>query len=245
MRAHLGRYTFNNLEVLLHRDRMMSLEVDDLFDKIVIRQRGGYCFEHNKLMYEVLLHLGFSVKPLLGRVLFGEPGDMPRTHRVTRVTLEGQDCLVDVGFGPYSPTAMIPFNGEQTECPHGGIYRIVQTDPQNFHLERLQSSGFMVLYSFDTVTYTEADYKVANFYSSKHPDATFVQELRVSLVEPERILSLRDLTLSIIGQEYRQRIEITGASDLQRIMQDYFDTALTDEECQRLYDRQVAHMASR
>ena len=46
---HQTRFTFNNLDILLSKLDIISLEIEDLFDKILIKKRGGYCFEHNKL----------------------------------------------------------------------------------------------------------------------------------------------------------------------------------------------------
>jgi arylamine N-acetyltransferase len=44
---HLHTVPYENLDVL--RRVPLSLEIPDLFDKIVTRRRGGYCFELNAL----------------------------------------------------------------------------------------------------------------------------------------------------------------------------------------------------
>ena len=234
VQGHLSRFTFNNIAVLLREDKPLPLDIDHLFNKIVHRHRGGYCFEHNKLMYCVLHGMGLTVTPLLGRVLFGGSNDMPRTHRVTQLSLNGADYLVDVGFGPYAPMAMIPFSGKVTECPNGGIYRLVKDGPHSHRLERKGSDGFMVLYTFDRMTFTDADFEVAHFYSYQHPQATFVRELRVSRVDTKRTLSLRNRTLSVIGTD-REEIPIQSADHLQQVLAQYFDLTLTPAESQRLY----------
>ena len=43
--AHLTHIPYENLDVL--NKKPLSLEADDLFNKIVLNQRGGYCFELN------------------------------------------------------------------------------------------------------------------------------------------------------------------------------------------------------
>ncbi|MGY8695627.1 MAG: arylamine N-acetyltransferase, partial [Verrucomicrobiia bacterium] len=40
-RAHLARFSFNNIGVLL--DEEISLDIEALCEKIVRRNRGGYC----------------------------------------------------------------------------------------------------------------------------------------------------------------------------------------------------------
>ena len=51
-RAYATHVPFENLDVYNGRD--VSLKTDDLFDKIVTRRRGGYCFELNGLLHALL-----------------------------------------------------------------------------------------------------------------------------------------------------------------------------------------------
>ncbi|OOK72846.1 arylamine N-acetyltransferase [Mycobacterium kansasii] len=101
--AHTRAIPFENL------DPLMGVPVDDLspeslMDKLVHRRRGGYCYEHNGLIGEVLAELGFRPRRLAGRVVWMAPPDAPlpaQTHTVLAVTFPGSDgpYLVDVGFG--------------------------------------------------------------------------------------------------------------------------------------------------
>jgi len=40
---------------------VLPLELPALYERLVLRQRGGYCFEQNALLFEVLEELGFAV----------------------------------------------------------------------------------------------------------------------------------------------------------------------------------------
>lgn len=76
-----------------------SLELADVYDKLVTRRRGGYCFELN-LLFEVLLsNLGFFVRPIMCRAVRGRPGRMPINHRGILITLNDETYFADVGFG--------------------------------------------------------------------------------------------------------------------------------------------------
>ena len=70
---------FENLEVFKEK-RVPSLKTEDIFHKIVHQERGGYCFELNKIFYELLKGLGFDVTPLAIRMLWS-PDDFRRTVR--------------------------------------------------------------------------------------------------------------------------------------------------------------------
>lgn len=47
---------------------MISLDKEDLFEKIVTLERGGYCMENNLLFSTVLRTLGFEVVATGARV---------------------------------------------------------------------------------------------------------------------------------------------------------------------------------
>lgn len=56
--AHQCEIPFENMDVM--KKRTISLAVEDLFDKIIRRKRGGYCFELNSLFCHLLKALGFE-----------------------------------------------------------------------------------------------------------------------------------------------------------------------------------------
>ena len=112
--AHLFHVPFENIDGYdLHRE--VSLEIPDIFDKIVTRRRGGYCFELNALFSALLEALGFSCYAVGQRVL-REGSFPPVSHRVTVVTLpqSGERVLCDIAFGGPSPVmALYPGTGRR------------------------------------------------------------------------------------------------------------------------------------
>jgi len=67
-RYHQVRVPFENLTLHYSRHRTLSLDLDDLFEKIVVHSRGGYCMEVNAFFGAVLKSLGFCVFSCGGRV---------------------------------------------------------------------------------------------------------------------------------------------------------------------------------
>ena len=67
----LSHVPFENLILHYSRERQVSLDKDDLFNKIVGSKngRGGYCMENNKFFGTVLRTMGFEVVPNGARVL--------------------------------------------------------------------------------------------------------------------------------------------------------------------------------
>ncbi|HWA03833.1 MAG TPA: arylamine N-acetyltransferase [Rhizomicrobium sp.] len=97
-RAHLRAIPYENLDVQLGRP--VTIERPPIFDKIVTRRRGGWCYEMNGLLGWGLGELGFRVTRATGAVMretFGEPTE--GNHLVLRVELDEGLYLADVGFG--------------------------------------------------------------------------------------------------------------------------------------------------
>ncbi len=195
MEAHVQAIPFENLDVLLGAG--IDLGVDAVFDKLVRRRRGGYCFEQNGLFLEVLAALGFSVRPLSARVrLQAWPGGIPpRTHLFLEVTVGGGRWLADVGVGAMSLTSAIRFAaGEEQATPHEPR-RIVREGDHWLHQARLGDTWTDV-YEFTGEGMPPIDREVANWYTSAHPRSHFRQVLMAARALPDGgRLTLRDAEL--------------------------------------------------
>lgn len=76
----------------------VSLAVTDLYEKIVGRHRGGFCYELNGLFGWLLTELGFDVDLLAARIDSGGKLGPPADHLTLLVSLDRQ-YIVDVGLG--------------------------------------------------------------------------------------------------------------------------------------------------
>src|SRR5262249_29579885 len=96
-RAHLLAISYENLDIFL--GRTLSLDIAQIYDKIVERGRGGWCYEMNSLLAWALREIGFDVTLLGARV--GEHPIEDRyhlDHMAVWVKHEGW-WLLDAGFG--------------------------------------------------------------------------------------------------------------------------------------------------
>jgi N-hydroxyarylamine O-acetyltransferase len=99
-RAHLLAVPFENLDIQLGRP--ILLEQDALFDKIVTRRRGGFCYELNGLFALLLRGLGFEVTLLAAGVARAAGGFGPEfDHLTLLVTTDHRPPTADHQF----PTA--------------------------------------------------------------------------------------------------------------------------------------------
>src|SRR5688572_28326190 len=91
---HATTIAFENLDPFAGRP--VELSPQALERKLVEEGRGGYCFEHNLLLAQVLQAVGFEVSGLAARVLWTQPEDAitARSHMLLRVELDEGTRLV-------------------------------------------------------------------------------------------------------------------------------------------------------
>lgn len=100
-----------------------ALDPDGIFDRIVNRHFGGFCFLQAMIFCNILLTLGFDVRPVLGTVCVGKTehgrlkfeGEMHPTHCVNLVQIDGKEYIVDVGFGRRGPIVPVPMPASEED----------------------------------------------------------------------------------------------------------------------------------
>jgi N-hydroxyarylamine O-acetyltransferase len=238
VRKHVATFAFSSVSVQLGDD--MTLEFEALYDRIVSRRRGGYCFEHNGLLFEILTRLGFEVKLQMSRVIIRDALSHPGLcHRVNFVTLEGNVYLVDVAFSSAVPRVPVLMqNGEITK-DGARSFRIIElkSGSGEYHLQILKDTGPVSFYRFELVRYGQADVDVGHFFSHKHPNAVFVKNSMVTL-------SFEHEVRSYLNGEYRINAEdgtlmstkvVSSSSELREILVKQLGLTLTIGETERLY----------
>jgi len=193
--GQLTHIPFENFDIHLGRD--ISLRPADLFDKLVARRRGGYCFELNGLLACALESLGYQPRSHLARVIFGRGFPGARTHQVLIVHAEGRDWLVDVGFGGPGLRAPLPLEVEREDMQDGERFRLHRDDQFGYVLQKNISEQWVDLYAFELQSALPPDFEMANFFVSRHPQSYFRLN-RVAAVQRERgRLTLLNFTLTL------------------------------------------------
>lgn len=236
--AHTRTIPFENLDVLLARP--IELDVESLMAKLVHGHRGGYCFEHNGLLLEVLEALGFEVQPLSARVRLQRPRDQtpPRTHMFVRVEIEGRPWLADVGVGGLSPTCALRLDTDAEQSTPHEPRRIVREGGRLFHQAQLGDEWTDVC-EFTLEEMPPIDREVANWFTSASPRSHFKNRLVVARAQPDGVrhsLLNHDLTFRRAdGRAEHHRIE--SPEELLAILDEVFELRLpagTRIECEGL-----------
>ncbi len=221
---HMRHVPFENLNVLLGRP--LNLSPDALFEKIVRRNRGGYCFELNTLYGSLLSEVGFNPVPMLARVWLRDPVEAPpRTHLVNRVNIEGQDWISDVGFG--GRAARVPLKIEDGYEVDDGDGRIrISTDADfGYRISRYQDSAWSDQYTVETEAAHSADILSGNHWTESHPQSHFRLGMGVGLFTEDGRTSFYGGVLTHRGAQTHSQT-IKGLSATLDVLKSEFDLDL-------------------
>ena len=194
---HPAHIPFENIDVLL--DRGISLELDNIQQKLIGNQRGGYCFEHNALFMEVLKQLGFEVESLMARNVWRQPDNMPlgpRTHQVLRVRIEGEWWLADVGFGGLVLTDPLRMETSDEQQGQHEAFRILTHD-HGWMLQVNVQDQWENLYDIASQPQEPIEMEVANWFTSASPNSKFRHNLMMARATPDTRYALLNNRLTV------------------------------------------------
>jgi N-hydroxyarylamine O-acetyltransferase len=232
-RAQRRSIPFENLDIPLGRG--VSLDPDAVFDKLVTRKRGGYCFEQNQLLARALAALGFETQVVLGRVwLFVQDVTPPRTHTFNLVTLDGERWIADAGFGGGDAPPMPLIADTIVATGNGTAHRLVERSDHGWMLERDAGSGFRPQFSFTLDPVAPVDLEMSNHWTSNWPKSRFVTERIANILLPGGVAALMNRTLAqTIGAD-TTIVEISTPVMLQERLSETFGIELNRAEIDAL-----------
>lgn len=223
-RQHLLHVPFENLDI--HLGRPLSLEPEALFDKIVRRRRGGFCYELNGLFAWLLRDLGFEVTMLAGRFLDDGGRLGPEFDHMALLVLLERRWLADVGFGEnfLEPVAL------DSDEPHfeGDVgYRIVRWNRSYSALERRGPGGeWERQYLFDAAPHRIEEYETRCHYHQTSPESHFTQKRLCTLATPEGRVTLSELTLLERTGSLSRETKLAGEAEWRVTLKERFGVEL-------------------
>lgn len=210
MRAHLLAIPFEAVDV--HLGAPLDLDPARIYDKIVERKRGGWCYEMNGLFGWALGELGFDVTRLAGGVMREQAGDgQIGNHLCLLVSCKEGPQLVDVGFGG-SLFAPIPFApGAHHHAPFD--IGLAETGDGYWRFEEAAADG---PFSFDVALAPadEALLAAKCAFLQTDPQSPFVQNLVVQKRGDERHFSLRGRVVTEISAAGKTKRLLADADEL-------------------------------
>lgn len=218
---HMLAVPFEDLTI--HTGERVRLEIPLLYKKIVIKRRGGFCYEINGLFSWLLSQLGFEVVILSAQVknrftgAYGPPFD----HLIMMVTLNGERWLCDVGFGAgFQLPLSLETDNPQTQSH--GVYRVRAHGNLLFMETQSESddgASWVEKYKFTLQPCQREDFKAMCEYHQSSISSIFFCKSLCSLLLPIGRITLmgRKLIITHLASEAGPPVKTTK-------------TDLTDEE---------------
>lgn len=218
-RAHITHIPFEALDV--YNGKTLSLKPEDLFDKMVTRGRGGYCFEMNGLFCAMVREMGIPIYGVLARIAMAPGAFGAHTHRMNIAEADGARWVCDVGYGGDCFTVPLRLEPGLEQTAYGTTYRIVKGEKVQYSVQILREEGFTDMLGFDDIPALPEDFELSNFYTNCHPTSGFRNFLMLNRFTEEGRYSLFNLSLNTVDASGPHRREVPW-EELPRVLEDCF-----------------------
>jgi len=217
--AHLLSVPFENLSI--HAGEPIVLDDDALFDKIVARKRGGFCYELNGLFAALLRVLGFNVE-MLSAAVWREAGEFgPEFDHMALLVTLGERWLVDVGFGDsFVEPLLLDERAEQVQGVRA--YRIDEDGDRLVLMQRGQAGGWEAQYRFGLQPHGYADFAGMCHYHQTSPESHFTRRRVCSLLTGEGRVTIGQMRLIITRGNKREERELASEEEYAGALREHF-----------------------
>jgi len=171
--AHLTHIPFDSLDIW-GAGVCPSLEMGDIYRKLVENRRGGYCFEQNTLFRGALNSLGFDAYQVVACLVNPDGSIQPPAHNVVLCRLDGRKYFLDVGFGGPVPYQALELRQDRQQefqlTEQGGVYTLL----------RWEAGEPRPFLRFRDVPVSVTELIPLNFYISQNPTSHFRHIIHVN-----------------------------------------------------------------
>ena len=223
--AHLRAVPFENLSI--HAGEPIILDDSALFEKIVKRNRGGFCYELNGLFAALLRGLGYEVGMLSAQVAdssgeFGADFD----HMALLVTLDKR-WLVDVGFGDSFIEPLL-IDEHELQIEGARAYRIESIGEYLVLMKRSNENKgeWVSQYRFKLNTYAYVDYAERCKFHQTSPDSHFTQNRICSRLTANGRISVSDTRFILTEHDVRRDHSVSGPAEYEQLLREHFGIVL-------------------
>lgn len=236
-RAHMLTVPFENLDIPLGRP--ILLDLPSLYEKVVRRRRGGFCYELNGLFGWLLDQLGFTVHMLSARV-FGQAGPGPEFDHLMLLVECEERFLVDVGFGD-SFHEPLRLDSRREVVQYGHTYRLSDLGAERL-LERRRESAWEPRYLFSLIPHHLAEYSPMCHYHQTSPASPFTQKSVCSLARQDgRITLSNNRLITTVGAQREER-DVADEAEYRTLLQSQFGIELGEgAQLSKLMDGRLLH----
>ncbi|HTI12204.1 MAG TPA: arylamine N-acetyltransferase [Puia sp.] len=232
-RNHVFAIPFETLDIYHHVP--IILQIESLYKKVILENRGGYCYELNVLFHHLLSVCGFKVSMIAGRLLHGRGYGRPFEHMALVVELEERKWLVDVGYGDFSlkPLAITPGEVQSDGRTTYQILEKVVVDGEEYLAVakwKASKRAFKTEYIFTLTPRVLQEFSGMNHFHQTSQESHFARSLICSLPTAEGRISIINNQFIRTENGDRQVKAILNDAHREEILKDYFYGADLSQE---------------
>lgn len=214
-RAHMLAVPFENLNIPLGRPIVLSLPL--IYDKIVRRRRGGFCYELNGLFAWLLEELGFGVTLLSAGVFDGEQPGPEFDHLVLLIEMEERRLIADVGFGD-SFLEPLRLDSAEEQVHQGSGYRLTESGSSIVLQRRRPGSDWELQYIFSLTPRRLEEFRNMCHRQQTSPDSIFTRKAVCSLATPDGRITLSNGRLITRAGGRREEREVVNQEEYRALL---------------------------
>lgn len=223
-RNHVFHVPFENLDI--HFKKRFSLNLPEIYEKVVVNQRGGFCYELNLLFNALLMSLGFNTRLIAAQIVNHDGSLGPPFDHLCLCVETGRKYLADVGYGDLFITPL-------------EISEEIQTDTKNTFRIEGYGNGYSLSMLLDTQVFQKKYIFTLNEASPEnfdqiclakqtHADSYFVKNTictKPTLTGRVTILNNKLIESTIAG---KNETPILNSNELQMHLKNHFKIAISE-----------------
>ena len=221
-RCFLLSVPFENLDI--HLGRSIFLASNDVYRKIALHRRGGFCYECNGLLYDLLATLGYRVQYASARMAVGPEIGPEFDHMVLLVKLDAP-YLVDVGNGQSCREPMA-LGSEHIARSEGIEYRVDSRDSGRALSFRGADSDWAPRFWFDTTPRERSEFEPMCHYHQTSPYSVFTRMTLATIATPRGRVSLTGRQLTVTCGDDQRQSELTSEAEISQCLRCEFGIEL-------------------
>lgn len=220
---HLLHIPFENLDI--HWKIPIELDTNKIFDKIVNKKRGGFCYELNGLFHELLMTLGFETRMISARVYDRNTKEFGREydHLAIIVRIEGNEWLADAGFGEFSfsPLRIVM---DEIQCDKRGNFRITKQGQDSLVVSKASGDEWVPEYIFTLRDRHLSEFEEMCRYQQFSPESHFTRNRVCSVLTKNgnRRVSISDNKIKFTDINGTKEIPVSDDAEFGKLLWKYF-----------------------
>lgn len=221
---HILSIPFEDLDI--HLNNPIKLDLESVYKKVILKNRGGFCYELNFLFYNFLKQIGFECK-IVSSKIYDKNGTLgPEFDHMSIIVKLEENWLLDVGYGDLF-IEPLKIKGKHSKKDWFKTYQLNKTGETTYLLsESRNGATFKKRYEFD-----ERPRRIEAFYDQcefkQYSENSYFVKNRICTIPTKRgrITLLNNKLIKREG-ELREEYEIKTESRFYQLLKEEFGIEL-------------------